>query len=38
VSSFFTGSPTDKPVLIFIGGAVVAVIGLASMFHIWKKA
>jgi hypothetical protein len=24
--------------LIFIGGAVVAVIGLASMFHIWKKA
>jgi len=33
VSRFFTGSPTDKAVWMLIGGAVAAVVGLATLWR-----
>ena len=37
VSRFFTGSPTDKAIWMFIGGTVAAVIGLVSTLRSWKQ-
>jgi hypothetical protein len=37
VSRFFTGSPTNKAIWMFLGGMVAAVIGLASTFRSWKQ-
>ena len=36
VSRFFTGSPTNNAVWMFLGGTVAAVIGLVSTFRTWK--
>jgi len=38
VSSFFTGSPTDKAIWMLIGGTVAAVIGLVSTLRSWKRS
>ena len=38
VSRFFTGSPTDKAVWMFIGGIVAAVVGLATLWRSPKHA
>ena len=38
VSRFFTGSPTDKAIWMFIGGTVAAVIGLVSTLRSWKQS
>lgn len=38
VSSFFTGSPTDKAIWLLIGGTVAAVIGLVSTLRSWKQS
>jgi hypothetical protein len=31
----FTGSPGDKPMWLYIGGAVLCAVGLAQLF--WKR-
>ena len=33
VSRFFTGSPTDKSIWLFVGGAVALVVGLVTLFQ-----
>jgi hypothetical protein len=33
VSRFFTGSPTNKAVWMLIGGAIAALVGLASLWR-----
>ena len=38
VSRFFTGSPTNKAVWMFIGGTVATVIGLVATSRSWKQA
>ena len=38
VSRFFTGSPTDKAVWMLIGGFVMAVVGLATLWRTPKHA
>jgi hypothetical protein len=37
VSRFFTGSPTDKTVWLFIGGGVAVFVGLFGFFR-WPKS
>jgi hypothetical protein len=33
VSRFFTGSPTDRTIWLFVGGAAALVVGLVLMFQ-----
>jgi len=33
VSRFFTGSPTDKSIWLFVGGAAALVVGLVTLFQ-----
>ena len=33
VSNFFTGSPTDKTIWLFVGGIVAIAIGLAGLWR-----
>jgi len=38
VSRFFTGSPTDKAIWMFIGGIIAAILGLMGTLRSWKRA
>ena len=38
VSTFFTGSPTDKAVWMLIGGIVAALVGLTILWRSPKQA
>jgi hypothetical protein len=38
VSTFFTGSPTDKAVWMLIGGIVAALVGLTMLWRSPKQA
>jgi hypothetical protein len=35
VNNMFTGSPGDKPMLLYIGGAVLALLGVGQL--VWKR-
>jgi hypothetical protein len=38
VSKFFTGSPNNRAIWMFIGGAVIATIGLVSTLRSGRRA
>jgi Protein of unknown function (DUF3185) len=37
VSRFFTGSPTDKTMMLFVGGAIAAAAGLFGLVFAGKR-
>lgn len=37
VQSIFTGQPTDRAMYLYIGGTVLAILGVAQFFWKWKK-
>ena len=37
VSRFFTGSPTDKTMMLFVGGAIAAAAGLVGLVFAGKR-